>query len=426
MISKIKAKLSNNATLYLLASLIYSFSTYIIVLLIPYKLDLQLMADFSAALNIIMMLSFVFEFGVVTSYLRYNQLYKATRYINAYVQLIIFLVILFVSQTFFGDMLDKFLGMDNVDLNQNYLYMAVFAILSWVFFKNIFLANKNIMMILINASILTAVRLVLLGYMLFSDAKFSTDEIYLYLFILPFVFIIFFNLKHDFSEFRKSLSFVKHKVQRKLFFKRAKQILIFAAATYLITIIFVYTSRYAVIYLTKMDATQLIADLGYATSFGGLIVIFSVSLRSYFISKFNISNPKDIQNYIKKMYSYKTQFIVASISFSASMASLVCMIKPDYLTMDAVFFVFILVEAYLLSSYLGMFSLLSKTFNFNNLELMLNILRLVLVMGFVHFLLLEHPIWGFIALNVSIVLVELLFAMIVLSKVNKKRRIDEL
>ncbi len=421
MISKIKAKLSNNATLYLLASLIYSFSTYIVVLLIPYKLDLELMADFSAALNIIMMLSFVFEFGVVTSYLRYNQLYATTRYINAYIQLAIFIFIIFVSQTFLGDMLDKFLGMENVDLNQNYLYMAVFAILSWVFFKNIFLANKNIMMILINASILTILRIVMLSYMLLSDAVFSTDEIYLYLFILPFAFIIFFNLKHDFSEFVRSLSFVKDKGQRKLFLKRAKKILIFAAATYLITIIFVYTSRYAVIYLTKMDATQLIADLGYATSFGGLIVIFSVSLRSYFISKFNISNPDEIKLYIEKMSSYKVKFLLGSLLFSAFMAFIVYLLKPDYLTQDSVYFVFILVEAYLLSAYLGMFSLLSKTFNFNNLELKLNIVRLGLVVFFVHGFLLVHPIAGFIGLNASMVLVELFFARLVLDKVAHMR-----
>ena len=421
MISKIKAKLSNNATLYLLASLIYSFSTYIVVLLIPYKLNLALMADFSAALNIIMMLSFVFEFGVVTSYLRYNQLYAPTRYINAYIQLAIFIFILFVSQTFLGDALDHFLGMDNVDLNQNYLYMAVFAILSWVFFKNIFLANKNIMMILINAVILTALRIAMLGYILWSDASFSTDEIYLYLFILPFAFIIFFNLKHDFSEFKSSLTFAKDAKQRALFFKRAKQILIFAFTTYMITIIFVYTSRYAVIYLTKMNATQLIADLGYATSFGGLIVIFSVSLRSFFISKFNISNPDEIDRYITKMASFKVKFLIASIMISGIIALLVYLIKPDYLSMDAVIFVFLLVEAYLLSAYLGMFSLLSKTFNFNNLELKLNILRFILVFGFTHLLLLKYPIAGFSAINLSMVLVELYFAKIVLGKVAEKR-----
>ena len=420
MFSKIKAKLSNNATLYLLASLIYSFSTYIVVLLIPYKLNLALMADFSAALNIIMMLSFVFEFGVVTSYLRYNQLYATTKYINAYVQLVIFALIFFVSQSVIGDLLDNFMGMEHVDLNKNYLYLSVFAVLSWVFFKNIFLANKNIKMILINAIILTSLRISMLGYILWSDASFSTDEIYFYLFILPFVFIIFFNLKHDVSNFVASIPYLKEKRERALFYKRAKKLLFFAVTTYAISIIFVYTSRYAVLYLTKMNATQLIADLGYATSFGGLIIIFSVSLRSYFISKFNISNPDEIQSYVTKMSSYKYLFIGGSTLVSALIALLVYLIKPVYLSMDAVIFVFVLVEAYLLSAYLGMFSLLSKTFNFNNLELKLNIVRFALVFGLTHLLLLEHPIIGFLAINLSIVLVELYFAKVVLEKVTQK------
>ncbi len=379
------------------------------------------MADFSAALNIIMMLSFVFEFGVVTSYLRYNQLYAPTRYINAYMQLAIFILVFITSQTLLGEGLDHLLGMDNVALNQNYLYMAVFAVLSWVFFKNIFLANKNIMMIFINALILTILRISMLGYILWSDASFSNDEIYLYLFVLPFSLIIFFNLKHDFSTFVHSFSFIKNPQHRVIFYKRAKQIMLFALTTYLISIIFVYTSRYAMIYLTKMNATQLIADLGYATSFGGLIVIFSVSLRSFFISKFNISNPDEIKSYIQKMASYKYKFIFASIMISVLLAYLVDLIKPAYLSINAVIFVFLLVEAYLLSAYLGMFSLLSKTFNFNNLELKLNIMRFVLVFGFAHLLLLEYPIAGFSAINLSMVLVELYFAKIVLERVSQKR-----
>ncbi len=423
MFSKIKAKLSNNATLYLLSSLIYSFSTYIVVLLIPYKLNVTLMADFSAALNIIMMLSFVFEFGVVTSYLRYHQLYAPTRYINAYMQLAIFIFIFIISQSYLGDILDQFFGMNHVELDKNYLYLAVFAVLSWVFFKNIFLANQNIMMIFINAVILTVLRVSILGYILWSDASFSTDEIYLYLFILPFSFILFFNLKHDFSMLKRSLPFIKDAKQRTIFYKRAKQIVIFAFTTYLISLIFVYTSRYAVLYLTKMNAKQLIADLGYATSFGGLIVIFSVSLRSFFISKFNISNPDEIKRYIHKMSSFKYKFILASLLLSAAMAWLVYLIKPTYLSQDAVIFVFLLVEAYLLSAYLGMFSLLSKTFNFNNLELKLNIIRFVLVFAFTNLLLLKYPIAGFTAINLSMVLVELYFAKIVLEKVEERRSV---
>jgi hypothetical protein len=420
MLSKIVDKLKNPAILYTLSSLIYSFSTYIIVLLVPYKLNLESMADFSASLNIVMMLSFIFEFGVVTSYLRYNQLYSVTKYVNAYFQIAIFLLMFFMSGTFLGGYIDDFFGAKNITLKSSFVYLSAFAVLSWVFFKNIFLANKKINMIFINAVVLTLIRIGFLAYILLSSESFSMDKIYLYLFILPFIFIMFFNLKYDLEAFKESFSLAKNRIDRKLFFKRAKQIVIFALTTYVISVLYVYTSRYAVIYLTKHDATKLIAELGYATSFGGMIIIFSVSLRSYLISKFNISNTKEIKEYIKTMASYKFKFIVLSLLFSAFLALVVYLIKPKYLSFDTVIFVFVLVQAYLTSAYLGMFSLLSKTFNFNNLELRLNLIRLALVIFWVHLLLLDYPIIGFIGLNLSMVFVEVYFAKIVLDRVDKK------
>ncbi len=420
MVSKLIEKLKKPAILYTLSSLIYSFSTYIIVLLIPYKLNLHSMAEFSATLNIVMMLSFVFEFGVVTSYLRYNQLYSITKYVNAYMQIAIFALMVLFSETVLGDYLDNFFGASNIDLDRSYIYLSAFAILSWVFFKNIFLANKNINMIFINATILTLLRIGFLAFIFSSSVSFSMDRIYLMLFILPFIFIIFFNLKYDFGAFRESFSFVSNPTHKKIFFKRFKAILIFALTTYIISILYVYTSRYPILYLTKHNATKMLAELGYATSFGGMIIVFSVSIRSYLISKFNISNTDEIKNYIATMASYKVKFLIGSLSFSSILAYIVLLIKPSYLTVDTAIFVFILIEAYLASAYLGMFSLLSKTFNFNNLELKLNIIRLVLVAFWVHIMLLSYPILGFLALNASMVLVEFYFAKVVLDRVKEK------
>jgi hypothetical protein len=378
------------------------------------------MADFSATLNTVMMLSFVFELGVVTSYLRYNQLYSATKYINAFIQLSIFLLIIIISQTLLGDYLDQFFGMHNIDISKGLVYFSAFAILNWVFFKNIFLSNKKIKVILFNAIFLTSVRVLLLGYILISSTKFSINDIYLYLFVIPFIVIISFNLKHDLSKIKESFSFLSNKTHLKIFAKRAKDIVKFSITTYIISILYVYTTRYALIYLTKENATELIAELGYAMSFGGVILIFSVSIRSFLISRFNISDTKAIKEYITKMKSYGVKFIVFSLLFSMMLGCIVCEIRPDYMSARVGVFTAILVESYLLSAYLGLFSLLSKTFNFNNLELRLNIIRLVLVLIVVKLFLLKYPIFGFFALNFAIVAVAAYFAWVVLNRVAKK------
>ncbi len=69
MLGKIKKVLANDGALFTLANLIFSFSTYLIALVIPYKFDIARMAEFSASLNIVLILAFVFEFGLATSYL---------------------------------------------------------------------------------------------------------------------------------------------------------------------------------------------------------------------------------------------------------------------------------------------------------------------------------------------------------------------
>ena len=421
MIQKIIEKLKSPAILYTLSSLIYSFSTYMVLLFVPYKLNLESMAQFSAVVNISMMLSFVFEFGVVTSFLRFNQLYAITKYINAYMQIVIFLIMIFLSISFLGDPIDSFLGIDKIDVKRSYVYLIAFAILSWVFFKNIFLSNKKIGTIFVNAVVLTLIRLISLAVILFSSYNFSIEDILLYLFIAPFAVIMFYNLNYDLGAIKDSIKFFSNIRVKRIFFKRFKTILIFALTTYVISLLFVYTSRYPIIYLTKENATKLLAEIGYATSIGGMIIIFSVSIRSYLISKFNISNTDEIKRYIETMFSYRYKFLIATFLLSTLLSLVVYYIKPSYLSFDTVIYVFILVVSYAFSTYLGMFSLLSKTFNFNNLELRLNILRLILVLFWTNLFLIDHNMIGYIGLNLSMVAVEFIFAKIVLNRVAQKR-----
>jgi len=421
LIQKIIEKLKSPAILYTLSSLIYSFSTYMVLLFVPYKLNLESMAQFSAVVNISMMLSFVFEFGVVTSFLRFNQLYAITKYINAYMQIVIFLIMILLSISFLGDPIDSFLGIDKIDVKRSYVYLIAFAILSWVFFKNIFLSNKKIGTIFVNAVVLTLIRLISLAVILFSSYNFSIEDILLYLFIAPFAVIMFYNLNYDLGAIKDSIKFFSNIRAKRIFFKRFKTILIFALTTYVISLLFVYTSRYPIIYLTKENATKLLAEIGYATSIGGMIIIFSVSIRSYLISKFNISNTDEIKRYIETMFSYRYKFLIATFLLSTLLSLVVYYIKPSYLSFDTVIYVFILVVSYAFSTYLGMFSLLSKTFNFNNLELRLNILRLILVLFWTNLFLIDHNMIGYIGLNLSMVAVEFIFAKIVLNRVAQKR-----
>ncbi len=422
MIAKLKKTLSNDGVLFTLSNLVYSFSTYLIALIIPYALDLNMMAGFSATFNIVMIFSFVFEFGLSTSYLRFNQMYGTTEYISSFFQIAIFLILLLFYFTFLGNWLGNIFGFDNIDLKVEYIYLSTFAVLSWIFFKNIFLSNKKIKFIFFNALILLFIRVGFLIYIFTGDKNVTLDEIYLYLFIAPFLIVAIFNMRENFKFIKKSLSFIKDLRYIDIFKKRFKQLLVFSALSYIINSLYIYTSRYALVYLTDEKMTKVLAELGYAFSFGGLIMIFTVSIRLYLISKFNISNVDEVLKYVKKVSGYKYLFSIISIVFSLLIAYIVYLIKPDYLTNATVIYLFILILSYMAIAYFSMFTLLSKTFDFNKLELALNVVRLILVVIATHLLIGNNPVIGFSVISFCMVLVEYIFAKIVLKRVLSKEK----
>ncbi|MCH9812838.1 MAG: hypothetical protein K0U47_02715 [Epsilonproteobacteria bacterium] len=422
MIAKLKKVLQNDGALFTLSSLVYSFSTYLIALTIPYALDIKMMADFSATFNIVMIFSFIFEFGLSTSYLRFNQIYNSTDYINTYFQIFIFALLGLFYFTVLGNYLGDIFGFESIDLSTEYIYLSTFAVLSWIFFKNIYLSNKKIKFILLNTIILLLIRVGFLVYIFTQNEMVSLDNIYLYLFITPFALIAIFNMKYNVAFVVKSIEKIKDRRHISIFRKRFKQLLAFSILAYLINSLYIYTSRYAMVYLTDEGLTELLAELGYAFSFGGLIMIFTVSIRLYLISKFNISNVDEIIKYVKQINGYKYLFFAAAIAFSAFVAYTVYLIKPDYLSERTSIFLFILIFSYMIIAYYSMFTLLSKTFDFNKLELALNVVRLILVMLATHLLLGKYPIIGFAVVSFCMVVIEYIFAKIVLKRVLKKEK----
>ncbi len=419
MLAKLKKIGSNDGALFTLSNLIFSFSTYLIALAIPYKFDIKMMADFSATLNIVWIFVFVFEFGLATSYLRFNQLYKITAYINAYFQMGIFLLLMVSYST----SLDNLMGGENIELHKGILYLSIFSILSWMFFKNVYLSSKKIKFILINAIILMLIRVVFLIYIFLRDTIPSLNEIFLYLFIFPFVVIVIFNMKNNISFIFKSFEKMKDMRNINIFLHRFKSILIFSIFTYFIGVLYIYTSRYVLVYLTEHNLTELLAELGYAFSFGGLITVFLVSIRLYFISKFNISDKDAIALYIDKIQRYKYPSFIAATLIAFAISYIVYIIKPDYLSIKSIYFLFMIILSYGLIMYFSLITLLAKAYNFNKIELFLNFVRLGLAVIVVHLFIESHPIVGFALFSASMVLIEYIFAKIVLGKILNKETI---
>lgn len=423
MFQKLKNLATNEGSLYFLSSLIYSFSTYIIALLIPYKLNLEMMAEFSALFNIVILISYIFEFGIVTSFLRHNQIYQSSKYINAFLQLFMFVMILLLAYTSLGGVVSALFGLGNIDVKQEYIYFSVLSVLMWVFLKSNYLAHKNIRAIIINAFIILTLRAGFLMYILLNDETMTLNHIYITLFVLPFLWTLLIILKENIM--KMVVVFKKIKQDKRyltLYMKHFKQFILFSVATYFISLLYVYASRYPIVYVTAQNDTVLMAELGYAFSFFGLILVFITSIRTYLISKFNISDMDAIMIYLEKMRRIWPQFLLGSIVVSVLGSYLVYLIKPSYLSDRAVIFLFMLILTYMMIAYFSLITLLSKTFNFNNMEIKLNIIRLILVLLSVYLVFSRFTIVGFALINLSMVGVEYYFSKKVVQKIMLRKK----
>ncbi len=419
MKDKILKILRHESFIYLISNIIYSFSTYLVVLSVPYILDKISMAHFSSALNVIMLMIFIFEFGLTVSFLRFRQLYAISDVINALFQTFIYLIMILFAYTFLGDLIEPILHIKDIDVDTHLIYFSAMALLSWVFLKSYFLAKSDIKAIFQNAIAILIFRIILLVYIFHYKIK-SLEEIILYLFVIPFLYVFFRNFTENLRNISVLLDIIKRKIKLSFFGYRVKKYITYSLLSYIIGALFIYTSRYLILYLTDKKEYSILAELGYAMSFLGLILIFVTSIRTYFISKFNISDIENISNYVKKIKSYAIYYFPFAFVFSFLVALVVEIIKPSYLTHQSSIFVFILIFANMLISYYSLFTLLSKTFNYNMLELKLNIVRLILVVLSVRLFFDYNPIAGFALINFWIVFVEFVFAKIVLSRVKRK------
>lgn len=424
MTSKVKKLLSHEGILFFLSNLVYSFSTYLIAIIIPYKLNTYLMAEFSAGFNILMLLIFVFEFGLTISFLRYSQIYHIANYLNAFFQMFVFALILLFAFTAFSGPIDRLFGLSNLEIEKIYVYISVVMLLSWILFKNTLLAKKNIKSIIIHSFIILGLRIIFLSYIMMS-ATIMINDVFIYLFIIPFLIVLLFNLKENLLLLYQALFSLSDKRVIIVFFRKAKRYISYSIVTYIIGALYIYTGRYVIIYLSNHDEHALLAELGYAISFLGLILIFIASARTYFISKYNIGDIENILNYINKLKSYQSIFIIAAVLISAAIAFLVYFIKPGYLSYASSIYVFMLIFSYTLIAFYSLFTLLSKTFNYNMLELGLNIIRLLLVIAVTHLIFSQNPMWGFLIISIIMVSIEYIFAKIVITRVTKKGNNNE-
>lgn len=408
---------SSDQSIFLLSNIIFSASTYFVMLFIPYLLTMQTMAEFSSSYNALMLLLFVFEFGISISFLRFFQLYKITFLINAMLQMIILIGLFLMLFSPFGKMIINILHLGQYGLNIPLFFIALISQLGWIFSKNILLAESKYRYLLgISLSIL-AFRITLLCY-LYTLHTLTINSILLTMFIIPFIAVFFTLLL---SNYKTAISFeikLNNPRIRKIFFKYIKRFIKFSLMTYIIGILYIFSSRYLIIYLTEKNQFSLLADLGYAMTFLGIMTIASTSFRTFFIAKFHLGDTIAINNHLDKYFSKIKFFSLLAVLIATLLSIIVYGIMPSYLSFHAPVFVFIMISSYGIIFLLSLITFLSRTMNYNILEMTINIIRLILIILITHFLLINSPVVGFLLINLVLLTAEIIFAKIILKRLS--------
>lgn len=408
-------------TLFLLSNVLFSGSTYIVMLSIPYMLNLQQMAQFSSMYNAFILLLFTFEFGISLSFLRSYQIHHVYKFLYVSFQLFTVGILLLVFLTPLKSILYYTFDLNKIDITLEFFLLAIMGQISWIYIKNILQSRKEFNHLFWLSMLILCIRLIGIVY-LYINQEITLDLIILSVFIAPFsiVFLLLIGydisiLSHDIRSFKKS--FEKKRLIKILFFY-LKKLLSFSSIIYLNAILYLLAGRYLIIYLTKHDSLDLLANLGFASVFLGIITVLSASFKGFLVGTYHVGDKRSIKNYLDQLFSKIVLYTLMSLFISLMISFVVYMIQPSYLDIRTPIFTFILLFSYSLIFLVSLVTFLSKTMNYNILEFKLNFFRLGMTIALIHWLILDYPIGGFIIINAMMVATEIWFAHQVLKRIK--------
>lgn len=373
------------------------------------------MAEFSSSYNALMLLVFVFEFGISMSFLRFYQLYKITFLINTMLQMIILIGLLLIVFSPFGKKLIDLFHLGQHELNIPLFFIALISQLGWIFSKNVLLAERKYRYILgISLSVLI-LRIALLCY-LYTLNTLTINSILITMFIIPFVIVFSTLLIHSYKIITSFEIKLDNPRIKAVFFLYLKRFIKFSLMTYIIGILYIFSGRYLIIYLTEKNQLSLLADLGYAMTFLGIMTIASTSFRTFFVAKFHLGDTNSIKTHLDTYFSKIIPFSFLAVLTATILSIAVYGIMPNYLSIDAPIFVFIMTSSYGIIFLLSLITFLSRTMNYNTLEMTINTIRLILIILISRFVFLNNPVMGFLLINLVLLIGEVIFAKIILKR----------
>lgn len=391
-------------TLLLFANILYSFSSFLINMSLPKILSQDVFSDFIYTYQMVLFLTNVTQFGFVMA-LYYYMNERKEETINIFYFLIVILVFFILGISTCDNCIYDYLKLDIHSYNEKIAFALAISVSGiYLFNKGVNIKEKAFKYMLVISIAAFISRLLLIFIIPILNIK-STTILLLILFILPFLIDI-----KDFCY--RSLKHIRPSQISKSNFCH---FFFFSTKVWLTSIFFLLSERLFLIKTKGLDG-EITTAIAFATGFTGIIYIFKTTFYNYYLAKFSINNITEIKSYLHKLLRYGGVYFTFVILI-ATFISFFVFYFYDCFTILTSKVVFILLLQTGIICYIGMITLLSKTLNYLNKEIALNIMRLISI-----YMLCEYPITNdiftwYITVIFTLMIPELLMSSFIIWKI---------
>jgi len=231
----------------------------------------------------------------------------------------------------------------------------------------------------------------------------SISTILLVYYIIPFGFEVYYFLK-------KFLKFYNYSFK----IKNYVEFVSFCLKAFIIGALFVSCDRFFLVHIKAVDSS-LSANLSFAFGFVGIISVFNASFTNYFLGKLNPENIEDIslfKNNIKKRARLFFSFTIIGIIFICLFVYYVYNQLDDLIIPILV----LVILKTSIVSFFGFTNVISKFLHLQNIELIINLLRLIFVWLVIQY----YNDFGFIY-SLSIISIIMILGEYILNKIIDSR-----
>lgn len=369
MFSKLKAFQQDHKdiTYYMVANIIFSVSTFAVNICLPYILEYSFFNEFIYVFQMVLFMTTVMQMGIVIGLYRFIEKSRDNIF-NVYYTIILFVNFLLL---FLGLITPNFISgllkLDSLSKTEHLMFFLS-IIVSGIFLynkgKNI--ADKAYGYMMKVALVAFSMRLLIVLILGFFNMTSLSVTLFL-VFILPFVQDIKDYVKNSFRYIRLN----------ELDLDLLKTFSIYSLKVWIIGTLFIVSDRIFLIYTKDIDI-QLTTAIAFSSGFLGIISLFNASFNNYFLSNLSSERIKEVSNYTKKLKRLLFPYVGLLLMICLFFSGLIYVIYPTLGSISAIILFITLLRSGLIS-YLGMFSLLTKVLDLLNLEIILNICRIIVV-----------------------------------------------